>query len=46
MKRIQQLVSIALFLWISPSLIHAQSAEKVESVSIAVSDLDRSMQFF
>ena len=45
-KRTKQLAAILVFIWFSPDVSHAQSAEKVESVSITVSDLNKSIHFF
>lgn len=45
-NKIKHIVAIVVFIWFSPSILQAQSAKKVESVSITVSDLDASMQFF
>lgn len=45
-NRIKQIVTVVVILWFIPNVIFAQSAEKVESVSITVSDLDKSIRFF
>ena len=42
----KHIVVIVVFIWFNVNVGQAQSAEKVESVSITVSDLDVSMQFF
>ena len=45
-KRVSQYVAIIVFICLSTNQLFGQTAKKVESISITVSDLDRSIQFF